>query len=274
MKKSFTKFVLLLTVTIFFTGCLEVNTTIHLNKDGSGTLEESVLMSSQVVQMISAFASSFDSTSADTNKFSLFNPEELIADTSKYGSGVKYVSGKEVKKNGKEGYNVVYSFSDITKLRINENPNSKIDMEGVEFEEDSAHEFLRFDFTRGEPSSLTINLPSMEDEDVSAEDSSQVQDTLAANTQGMDELLKLMKDMRLALTIDFNGNITKTNASYVNGSKVTLFDISFNELLNNPAKLKMFKQQNPKNLEEIKKIVENLPGIKVELNNPVNVTFK
>lgn len=274
MKKSFTTIVLFLIITFLFTGCLEVNTTIHLNKDGSGTLEESVLMSSQVVQMISAFAGSFDSTSADTNKFSLFNPEELMEDTSKYGSGVRYVSGNEVKENGKEGYNVVYSFADISKLRINENPNSKINMERVEFEEDSAHEFLRFDFTPGEPASLTINLPSMEDREVPAEDSSEVQDTLAADTQGMDELLKLMKDMRLALSIDFNGNITKTNASYVNGSNVTLFDISFNELLDNPGKLKMFKQQNPKNLEEIKKIVENLPGIKVELNNPVNVSFE
>ena len=275
MKKSFTSFVLILTAAFLFTGCLEVNTTIHLNKDGSGTLEESVLMSSQVVKMISAFAGSFDSTGTDTSKFSLFKEDELIADTSKYGSGVKYVSGKEVKENGKEGYNVVYSFSDITKLKINQNPNSKLDMEGVEFEEDTAHEFLHFNFTPGEPALLSIELPPMDKEETEAEDSLQVQeDTLAANTEGMDELLKLMKDMRIALTLDVNGKITQTNASYVNGSSVTLFDMSFNELLENPEKLKMFKQENPKNLEEIKKIMENLPGIKIELNNPVNIKFE
>ena len=53
-----------------------------------------------------------------------------------------------------------------------------------------------------------------------------------------------------------------------------MFDINFNELLDNPEKLKIFKQQNPKNLEEIKKIVENLPGVKVELNNPVDISFE
>ena len=66
MQKIFTKVVLFLFTAVLFTGCLEVDTTIHLNKDGSGTLEESVLMSSQVIEMISAFAASFDSTSADT----------------------------------------------------------------------------------------------------------------------------------------------------------------------------------------------------------------
>lgn len=272
MKKSFTKFALFLFISFLFTGCLEVTTTIHLNKDGSGTLEESVLMSSQVVQMISAFATSFDSTAADTNKFSLFKEEQLIADTVKYGSEVKYVSGKEVKVDGKEGYNVVYSFSDISKLKINQNPNSKIDMEGVEFEEDTAHEFLHFDFTPGEPASLTITMPSIKDQEVSNEAPSE--DTSSVNTEGMDELLKLMKDMRIALDLDVNGTITETNASYVKGSDITLFDIKFNELLDNPEKLKMFKQENPKNLEEIKKIVENLPGIKVELNNPVNIRFE
>jgi hypothetical protein len=272
MKKTFTKFVLFFIITILFAGCLEVNTTIHLNKDGSGTLEESVLMSSQVVQMISAFASSFDSTAADTNKFSLFKEDQLIADTSKYGTGIKYLSGKEVKEDGKEGYNVLYSFNNINDLRINQNPNSKIDMEGVEFEEDTAHEFLHFDFTPGELCLLTIRMPSLKDQDVSNEVPSR--DTLSSNTEGMDELLKFMKDMRIALVLDVNGKITQTNASYVNGSAITLFDINFNELLDNPEKLKMFKEQNPKNIEEIKKIVENLPGVKVELNNPVNISFE
>jgi hypothetical protein len=272
MKKIYTRLFLFIFIAVFFSGCLEVNTTIHLNKDGSGTLEESVLMSSQVIQMISAFTSSFDSVSADTNKFNLFDEDKLIADTAKYGSGIKYISGKAVKENGKQGYNAIYSFEDINKLRINQNPNSKIDMEGVEFEEDSSKEFLKFKFIPGSPSLLTIKTPLSKNKDISGEDVSN-QDTLSSDFQGMDEFLNLMKDMRISLKLDINGNITETNATYVNGSEITLFDMDFHDLFANPEKLKMFKKQNPKDIEEVKKIMKDIPGIKVEMNNEVNVRF-
>ena len=275
MKKTFTKFVLFLFTAVFFTGCLEVNTTIHLNKDGSGTLDETVLMSNQVIQMISAFATSFDTTGADTNKFTLFRPDDLKNDTSKYGHGINYVSGSEVKTDDREGYKVTYSFENINDLKINQNPNSKIDVQGVEMEEDTTNEFLHFDFNPGSPATLTIKIPSQKDQDVTDETSSQEeQDSLSTNDQQMEALTKLMRDMRIVLNLDVNGNITSTNASYVNGSQITLFDINFNELLDNPEKLKMFKKENPKNLEEIKKIMENLPGIKIELNNDVRVSFE
>ena len=272
MKNIFTKSLLFIFTAIFFTGCLEVDTTIHLNKDGSGTLEESVLLSSQVIEMISSFATSFDSTSADTNKFSIFKEDELIADTAKYGSGVKYISGKEVKENGKEGYTAIYSFKDINKLKINQNPNSKIDMGGIAVNEDSAKEYLRFGFIPGTPAILTIKTALDKNKNISNEEVSN-QDTTSSEFKGMDEFLKLMKDMHIALKLDINGNITQTNASYVNGSEITLFDINFNGIFDNPEKLKKFKQQNPKNIEEFKELMKGIPGIKIELNNNVSVRF-
>lgn len=273
MTRKFTKIILLFFTASFFAGCLEVNTTIHLNTDGSGKIEESVLMSSQVVQMLSAFAGSFDSTATDTNKFSLFKEDELIADTAKYGAGIKYISGKELKADGKEGYTALYSFTDINNLKINQNPNSKIDMEGIKFEEDSTNESLQFKFIKGEPSFLTIktalNKNKKDSDQVEA-----VQDTLSSDFQGVDEFLKLMKDMHIALKLDISGNITETNASYVDGNEITLFDINFNDLFSDPEKLKIFKKQNPQNIEEIKELMKNIPGVKVELNNEVTVRFE
>jgi len=271
MKKTFTVSIFLIFVTLFFTGCLEVNTTIHLNKDGSGTLEETVLMSSQVVQMLSSFASSFDSTSADSNQFSLFNEENLISDTSKYGSGIKYVSGKDLKLNGKEGYTAIYAFNDINKLKLDQNPNSKIDMQGVEFNPDStSDDDLYFSYVPGE---LTIKTPLNKNKNVSNTEVSST-DSSSSDLKGMDEFLNLMKDMHITLKLDINGNITQTNASYRDSSEITLYDINFNGLLENPDKLKMFKKENPTNIEEIKEIMKDIPGIKVELNNEVRIKFE
>jgi hypothetical protein len=231
-------------------------------------------MSSEVVQMISAFASSFDSTKADSNKFSLFKEDELRTNASKYGSGVKYITGNELKENGKEGYRAVYSFSDINNLKINQNPNSKIEMEGMELEKDTSNEDMDFSFVPGETSLLTIKSPINKNKDVSNEEVSTTNDTTSANFKEMDEFLKLMKDMHISLKLDINGKITETTASYVEGSEITLFDINFNGLFDNPEKLKKFKTENPGNIEQIKELMKDIPGIKVELNNEVKVRFE
>ena len=88
-------------------------------------------------------------------------------------------------------------------------------MEGVEFEEDTATNSCISSSNKG-TSQLTIKLPSLNDQDVSNEVTTE--DTTSTSTEGMDELLKLMKGMRISLALDVNGNITKTNASYVKGS--------------------------------------------------------
>ena len=50
---------------IFLTGCLQVNTTVNLNKDGSGTIEEIFVMKTEVINMMKEFAMAFDSTKSE-----------------------------------------------------------------------------------------------------------------------------------------------------------------------------------------------------------------
>ena len=45
---------------IFLTGSLQVSTTVNLNKDGSGTIEEIFVMKTEVINMMKEFAMAFD----------------------------------------------------------------------------------------------------------------------------------------------------------------------------------------------------------------------
>jgi hypothetical protein len=100
---------------IFISGCIQVNTKVNLIKDGSGTIEETFLMKSSVVNMMKEFVLTFDSTKTD--EFNMFNENELKDKASNYGEGVKYKSGEKFSVEGYEGYKVFYSFSPIlTKL--------------------------------------------------------------------------------------------------------------------------------------------------------------
>ena len=119
--------VLFLSITTF-SGCIKVDTKVNINKDGSGTMEEQVLISDAIAQMMSEFMSSFQDSANIPESFNLFKEEELKDKASEYGQGVEYVSGKEIKKDGWQGYKAIYSFKDINQIKMATDPNEKMEM--------------------------------------------------------------------------------------------------------------------------------------------------
>ena len=73
---SLKRFVLPLMLIILLSGCLKVETTINVNTDGSGTIVETVMLSSEFADMIEEFSQSFDEN-AEKEEFSLFNEEDV-----------------------------------------------------------------------------------------------------------------------------------------------------------------------------------------------------
>ena len=101
-------------LTLFIAGCLQVETTVKVETDGSGTINEKVLFSTTFVNMMKDFAQAFQD-SASTEGFSMFSEEEIIADAQNYGKNVEYVTHELINTDNWEGYQVVYSFDDMPK---------------------------------------------------------------------------------------------------------------------------------------------------------------
>jgi len=257
---------LLLTTIIsvaLFAGCLKVNTKLKINKDGSGTIEEKVLMSDAVVIMMKEFMSSFQDSSSTPEEFKLFKEDELIDKAMGYGEGVEYVRGEEIKVDGWEGYKAIYSFEDINLIQIATDPNDKI-----ESGELGEREYFLFKFTRGSTSELIINRPdiSPSDMEIEAEEES-------GNNQLDDKFIKMLDGMMMKVSVEFEGKIIETNAEYADKNNITLLDIDFGKILKNKDGLKKLKNNPPKNLDDMKAIIENIPGIKMDLQNPIRVKF-
>ncbi|MFB3055739.1 MAG: hypothetical protein ACE1ZQ_01085, partial [Ignavibacteriaceae bacterium] len=134
-----------------------------------------------------------------------------------------------------------------------------------------ATEYFSFNFVPGDIAELIIDRPDLssknQDEEISVETDSE-------NQELDDNLIKMMDGMTMTISLEFNGEIVETNASFVDGSKVTMLDIDFSEILKNKESLELFKKNPPDNLDEMKAIVENIPGMKVEFQKPVIVKFK
>ena len=268
--RPFRIFLLLILPVALFSGCLQVDTTVRINKDGSGTIEEVVLMSNTVIAMMNEFMSSFQDTSGVAEEFKLFKEEELIQKGNEYGEGVKYVSGEELAIEGWEGYKAIYAFDDLNSIRMETDPNKKMQME--EGDSGVKDEYFSFRFIPGNVAELIIDRPEMNTE--GEEESYENEETSGEENQLDDKLIKMMDGMRVKISLLFNGEIVNTNATYVNNSEVTMLDIDFSELLKNKESLEKFKKNPPGSLDEMKAIVENIPGMKVELQKPVSIKFK
>jgi hypothetical protein len=276
MKKIWTLF--LAGFLLFSTGCIEVTTVINVSPDGTGTIDETILMGKEVVAMISEFTNSFsEDTTGSSGKFSLFNEAEAKEKTDQYGEGVQYLSGKELSINGKEGYMVTYSFSDVNKLSIDRNPESKISFSPTGDTVESEKENISFKFLKGNPSELTINLPDQkpgkdEEQEEAGKDTAFAADS--ADSSAAEQVFKMLEGLKISVLLHLNGNIVETNASYTDGSTLTLMNFSLAEILKDKDRLNELKAVNPSNLAQLQEILKTIPGIQLELKNPVIVKFR
>ena len=258
-------------LTLLFAGCLQVETTLKVNKDGSGTINEKVLFSKTFVNMMKDFAQAFQD-SASTEEFSMFSEDEIVADAKNYGKNVEYVTHELIDTDNWQGYQAVYSFDDITKVQISPDPDSKVDIGDEAAENEQEEEYYFFKFVKGDTPQLIIDRPEIElsgeiDESSDSEESEQ------NDEEGEEEFLKVMEGMKIDIAVEVDGDIVYTNATYVQGSKVTLFQMDLSEMMKNKEGFKDFKKNEPKNIEEMKKYLEKLQGLKIEVEKPITIKF-
>ncbi|MGE5350731.1 MAG: hypothetical protein ACM3P0_01520 [Acidobacteriota bacterium] len=273
MKRLFISALLLASVMIL-PGCIEIYTTINLNPDGTGTVEKNLMMSREAIMMISSFFPNPDTT----KKFDLFDEDKFRKDALDMGDHVKYVSGKRQSAKDKEGYVITYAFTDIDKVRIGQNPAHILrppDMPAMEKDTtDDGEEYISFDLKRDDPSTLTIKLPSEEFQESEKKQLESAVDTMQIDTQMEKKIKQMVSQMRMAFVVNVPGTITQTNAQYHEGSKITLAEIDFGKLIEDPRNYKRFMAMKDKPFSEAKKFLRTIPGIKIELNEKVEVKFK
>jgi hypothetical protein len=232
-------------------------------------------MSKSFVNMMKEFATAFQDSSAQADEeFSLFKDDEIIADAKQYGNEVKYVSHDFISNDQWEGYEAVYAFDDISKIKIQPDPDSKVDMSEGEQEPEAEDEYYFFKFKKGDVSELIIDRPEIKFNSDSKDEESPEEVTEQNDDELGEEALKMMEGMKINVSIKVEGDVTNSNATYIEGSTVTLFQMNLGEMMKNKEAFKEFKNKEPKNIEEMKEFMEKFSGMKIEIEKPVSVKFK
>lgn len=278
-------------------GCIQVETMVKVKPDGSGVIEETFLMKkdfvSQMKKMMEEMAEGMDQMmtegenggepaqeKAPTPTFDIFDEAKLKDEAGGKGEGVTYLEGSKIVTDDYEGYRAVYAFKDINKIRINQNPGEKVPTGPQDTgpdENGAKKEYVVFVFTGGSPAELIIKSPgrTVESEpgDVT-EDNTSAPDNEKASDSMMAQMKEMFQGMKIAFTVEVEGDIVETNATHREGSKVTVVELDFGKLIEMPEQFRQFSQTKPETVEESKLLMQKIPGMKVDLNDEIKIRFR
>jgi len=261
-------------------GCITSLTNIKVRPDGSGTIEQTLSMTAEAAKQVAALASGFGDpadkkkpAAADEGLPDFFSEQSMKEAAGKLGEGVVFVSSKPIKTADRVGRVATYQFADITKIRIDQKPQTgdTPDSGASGGKEDVLFRFARL--PKG-TSQLTVVFPEPDfgkkDDDKDADEDKEKKK--APDPEQLAMMKKIFEGLKVGIDVTVFGAIVKTNSPYVQGSTVTLLEMDFSELVANDAMLAQIGE--PKSLEEAKAILKNVKGFKVNLDREVAIEFK
>ncbi len=268
-----TRMLFILGAAVLCSACLRATTVITVRPDGSGTIDQEIGMTAVAAGFIKGFGDAAAEAGAEKAEkkqdTALFTEAE--ARKAAEQMGVRFVSGEPIKNDQLEGYRAKYAFDDISRLTLNkEGATGAASPAGPA---GSTVPPYGFQFTKGkDTSTLVINMPPL--------DSSKLQGGLGGMTgqggkpgsdaqdkQALAMVKMMMSGMFVDVTLAVEGKIRKANVPVAGDGRITLVQLDFNKLLEDPAG--MDKLQNAKDA----KALQSVPGLKVPLDSKLTIEF-
>jgi len=257
---------------LFLQNCFDKQIVLKINKNGSGTITETVIMTMKPTTVESDNETPEEKKKQEKENFEK-NKQKQIDRVTGMGQGVKFESFTMQNETNKHIATVVYSFKDINHLTIN-----------TSFEDKPAEPFIVFQYTPGKKSSMLIQIPKKEEktqttEAISAEPAKDNSDKSGEENTGskkqMENMLKnIFKDLKMSFVIHFESPIKKTNAAYLDekNNSIILYDVAFSEFLDDKNKDKFEKLSKSK--ADLANVFKD-GGLKskFELNHELKVEF-
>jgi hypothetical protein len=262
---------------LLLSGCFQVETIIRVNRDGSGTVSETMMLSKKMLSQMNAMMEAFPQEGgAKPQTFELYEPDKLKARAKDMGDGVTYLSGKKTDSTDFSGYTATYAFLDINSLRLNQQGESSPSAPGPG---NAPSLPVIFHFNKGNPSTLVIEQPMEKaNEKISGESSKGAGQNKPADSPGSDneakELIEMFMGMKMVLALDIDGEIVETNATHRNGNRITLVEMDLARFGKSIPELEKLKELNLNSVEEAKELIKDIPGMKIDLNRSLKVVFK
>ncbi len=266
------KRLLLATASIFtalvLPGCLQSETTVHLNKDGSGTLVEQTTLGAQMMAMLEQMSAIGGDKGKDPVA-EMFSAEKAKAKAATLVEGVTFEKVEPLDIKGNKGARTTYRFADINKLKISTgDAMSNMSPMGDQVPVAAKQKPVSFAYSGG---TLTVTLP---EPGKLAADAPKPPDAPEENPQMEAMMKQMLGDMTLSVKLVIEPGIAETDATYRAASTITLVDVQMGKLLEKPDTLKKLNRAPNNNPAAAMELLNGLAGVKMETKKVVTVKLK
>jgi hypothetical protein len=268
----------MLLVSCALAGCFQVDQKITLSPDGSGTIEETLMVSNMIANSMSAMTESMAPQGEATDnkdktppaKQSMFKEADIRKKAESYGPDVRFVKMERIVNQQFEGYKAVYSFKNINNIRIEQgNPG----MPGQNPQASDPAKGIKFVFTPGKTATLVVKQPKKE---LAATETAPDKSAVTADTppEQLAMIRQMFNGMRVSSSLVIKGKVVKSNATHRTDSTIILADIDFGKILDKPELLAQMAAIQPGDQDAAMEMMKKLPGMKIDMNEELQVSFK
>src|SRR5262245_40502478 len=245
-------------------GCCQMATVMKIKGDGSGTVEHRMLFTTQALAQIKQFGALGGRGQAAVDPTSEQQAREMAA---ALGQGVTYVSSTPVKTPTGEGRDAIYSFTDVSQLRVATQPAPP---GGVTIRTpalSTSADALTFSMTRDPNGNAVLHVNVPENALVQA-----ISTNAATLPQQLPMIKSLLAGAHITLMVEPAGTLVRANTPHVDGQRVTLLEVDLDQLLKDPEAL-LARVQAATTHDEVKKALEDVPGLKMTIAPEITIEF-
>lgn len=276
--KNIINLIILLLVSCGLAGCFQIDQVVTVSPDGSGTLEETIMISRKIAESMAAFTDGMgeqlgvdkkDNPSPKEQSF--FKDDEIKKRAEGFGSDVRFVSMQRITNKQFEGYRAVFSFRDINKLRLDQGNAGMQKQKGQG--SDTTPKGTEFIFTPGKTARLVVK-QQKKDESATVTAPEAAVPAKEGSAEELAMVRQMFEGLRISTKLVIKGTVIDSNATHRNGSTITLAEIDFSKLLDKPELLAKMAELQPGDQSAAMEMFKKLPGMKVEMNDELRVSFR
>jgi hypothetical protein len=256
---------LMLAAALASSACFQMNTTVHVQGDAAGTIDQRLVFSPAAMARMKQFAMLGGSNGQPVD---LTSEAQARADAASLGPGATLVSTTPIATDAGQGRASVYAFTDINKLRINPQPSPpgglNVRADGMDTRARAITFTLAKQPNGNELLTVFVPLPELPGGGLTQRGASAPPEQIAM-------LKQMFAGAHVSVAVEVAGAIVHTSSPFVEGSRVTLLDVNLDQLLKDDTFLPRI--QAAKSADEMKTILQEAPGLKISFDRAITIEF-